>query len=464
MARAELALVLLAAGKGTRMRSATPKVLHTVCGRPIVGWAVRLGQEIGAKRIIVVVGSEQDEVQTALAPMGVETVVQADPLGTAHAALQARSALADHEGPVLIMNGDHPLYRAETIAAFLESHRSKAPALSILTTELPDPTGYGRIVRGASGDVQRIVEERDADTATRAICEVNLGGYLAEGPLLFETLARIGRANDQNEYYLTDAVELVRAGGGRVEATRVADWQESLGINSRADLARAEAIARSRIQARWMAAGVTFVHPENTYVDADVEIGADTVIAPGVVIRGISRIGTGCRIDAGCVIEDSTLEAGTWLKPHCHLESATLGRGCRIGPSAHLRPQAVLEDGVRIGNFVEVKNSRFGRGSKADHLSYIGDSDVGEGVTLGCGSVTVNYDGRAKHRTRIGDRAFVGCNANLIAPVEIAPGAYVAAGSTITNDVPADALGVARARQRNIEGWRARRFGNESGH
>jgi bifunctional UDP-N-acetylglucosamine pyrophosphorylase/glucosamine-1-phosphate N-acetyltransferase len=314
-------------------------------------------------------------------------------------------------------------------------------------------------VRDARGAVQRIVEERDADAATRALREVNLNAYLARGPYLFEALAKIGNHNAQGEYYLTDLVEIALATGGRVVTAAAPDPQETLGVNDRAQLADAERALRRRINLRWMRDGVTLVDPEHTYIDVDCEIGADTRIEPGVSLRRGTVVGSRCRIDAGVVIEASRLGDGCWIKPHCWLEESALGADCIVGPSAHFRPNVELGPGCRIGNFVEIKNSRIGAGTKADHLSYIGDADVGERVTFACGAITVNYDGRHKHRTTIGDDAFVGCNANLIAPIAIEARAFVAAGTTVTEPVPGGALALGRARQRNVPGWRDRKFG-----
>ena len=459
MAGGELALIILAAGEGTRMRSRLPKVLHPVCGRPILLHAVRLGHEIGAKRIVVVVGSGEEQLREALEGEGVELVPQPEPLGTGHAALQTREALGEHAGPILVTNGDHPLYRPQTFSAFLDHHRAKSADLTLLVAESPEPAGYGRLERAPDGSPQRVVEEADASDEVLAIREVNLGAYVADAEFLFESLKQISTGNRQGELYLTDLVELATACGRRVESFAVEDWNEAQGVNTRADLARAEARMRQRIAERWLREGVTLIDPGQTYIEVDVEIGADTVIAPGAMLRGSTRVGPGCRIDAGTVVDDSTLGDGVWLKPHCFVEQAVIGSDCEVGPSAHLRPGTELDPEVRVGNFVEIKNSRIGRGTKAAHLSYIGDADVGSGGTIGCGAITGTYDGVAKHRTTIGDRAFVGCNANLIAPVEVAAEAYVAAGSTITTAVPSAALAVARARQRNIEGWRKRRFG-----
>lgn len=462
MDSSDLALVILAAGKGTRMRSRLPKVLHPVCGRPILLHTVALGRALGATRIVVIAGSGANAVREALADFSdVQVAVQEEQLGTAHAALQARSALRDWKGPVLVMNGDHPLYRPESFEPLLAAWRDKRPELALLSTVMDDPTGYGRVVLGADGTPERVVEQRDADEPTLAIREINLGAYLALGPVLFDALAKIGNDNAQAEYYLTDLLEVVLADGGRAEVARVPDPIDTMGINDRAQLAEAEAILRRRINAHWMRAGVTLTDPSSTWIDVDVEIGEDTVLAPGVALRGRSRIGSGVRIDAHSVVDDSEIGDDCWIKPQCWLESSRVSERCVIGPSAHLRPDVELAEDCRIGNFVEVKNSRLGVGSKADHLSYLGDADVGSGVTIGCGAITVNYDGQNKNRTTIGNGAFVGCNSNLIAPVTVADDAYVAAGSTLTQGVPEGALAVARARQRNIEGWRERRFGEK---
>ncbi|MCP4005631.1 MAG: bifunctional UDP-N-acetylglucosamine diphosphorylase/glucosamine-1-phosphate N-acetyltransferase GlmU [bacterium] len=463
MASGDLALVLMAAGKGTRMRSSLPKVLHPVCGRPILMHAVQLGRELGARRVVAVVGSGEDQVREVLADEDVEIVVQSEQLGTAHAALQARALLEDHEGPVLVMNGDHPLYRASTFNDLLDTYRKGSAELAILVAEFPNPTGYGRIVRNSDGSVARVIEEDDADAATKEIREVNLGAYLASSELLFQCLSKVGNDNAKSEYYLTDVIEIAAQEGRRVETSSTDDWTETLGVNSRVELAEAERLMRRRLAEYWMREGVSFVDPDCTYLDCDVEIGPDTRIEPGVTLKSGTRIGSGCRIDSGAVIENTTIGDDCWIKPQCWLEGARLAARVVVGPSAHLRPDTDLADDVRVGNYVEIKNSRLGPGTKADHLSYLGDSDVGSGVTIGCGAITVNYDGTSKSRTVIGDRVFVGCNSNLIAPVEIESGAYIAAGSTINKEVPDGALAIARARQRNIEGWRDRRFGKKDG-
>lgn len=449
----------LAAGRGTRMRSSRPKILHPVCGRPLLWHALQTMREAGAVRSVVVLGEAEAEVRAALAGLDPEIVRQPEPLGTAHAVLQARRILSEHPGPVLVMYGDHALFRASTFRRLLERFVQTEAELVLLTAELPDPRGYGRVIRSARGSVERIVEETEASDEVRRIREANLGVYVARGPFLLSALEKVTKRPGRGEYFLTDVVEVALSRSQPVETVLVEDATEALGINDRVELARVEAILRRRIAERWMLHGVSIRDPEGTWIDVDVEVGEDTVLEPGVSLRRGSRVGRGCRIDAGAVLDGASLEEGVWVKPHCWIEEAVIGARCIIGPSAHLRPGTVLDEDVRIGNFVEVKNSRIGRGTKADHLSYVGDADVGAGVTLGCGAITVNYDGQRKSRTIIGDGAFIGCNANLIAPVTVEAGAYVAAGSTITRPVPGGALGVARARQRNVEGWRARKLG-----
>ncbi len=464
MGEADLAVVILAAGEGTRMRSRRPKVLHEVCGRSLVQHAIAASRELGAKRIVCVLGSGEAEVRESLAGEPVEYALQAERLGTGHAVRQTRAQLADHAGPVLVMYADHPLFRSESLAQLIETWHRESADLALLVGEYSDRSDFGRIVRGSDGRLERIVEFHEATPEIRALHEVNLGVYVLQAELLFATLDRVRNDNAKGEYYVTDIVELILADGGSVTSSAIGDWHEALGVNSRVDLARAEQVMRRRIAEGWMLHGVTFVDPDRTYVDARVTIEADTVLAPGVSLRGRTRIGAGCRIGEGVVIEDSQVGDDVWLKPHCTIEEARISRGCIIGPSAHLRPGSNLAEDVRIGNFVEVKNSTLGRGTKADHLSYVGDADLGEGVTFGCGAITVNYDSDKKSRTTIGDGAFVGCNVNLIAPVTVEPGGYAAAGSTITKDVPPRALGISRARQRNVEGWRERRFGKKPGN
>jgi bifunctional UDP-N-acetylglucosamine pyrophosphorylase/glucosamine-1-phosphate N-acetyltransferase len=431
-----LAALVLAAGKGTRLASSRPKVLHEVCGRPLLGYSIAAAETLRPERLLVVVGPEADEVRHRFADR-VEFAVQAEPRGTGHAVGSCRQALEGFRGDVLVLYGDTPLLRGETLARMRQTRREQGADLVLLTAPVDVP---GIVLRDERGRVARIVEATDATPEQQAIRERNTGVYLLDAELCWKLLARVGNDNAQGEVYLTDIVELAVRDGLRVEAVALPGSEEALGVNTRAELVRAMELMRRRIAIHWIDRGVTLVDPAATYIDADVEIGSDTRIDPGCMIQGTTRIG-----------------ARVHLKAHCTIESSQIGDDVEMGPCAHLRPGCEIGAGSRIGNFVEVKNSVLGRGVKADHLSYIGDADVGDRASFGCGSVVVNYDGEKKHRTRIGARAFIGCNANLVAPLEIEPDSYVAAGSTITTRVPEGALAVARARQRNIEGWVDRR-------
>jgi bifunctional UDP-N-acetylglucosamine pyrophosphorylase/glucosamine-1-phosphate N-acetyltransferase len=431
-----LATLILAAGKGTRMKSRVPKVLHPVCGRPMLAFVLDAAAALRPDRRLVVIGHGADPVRGSF-PEGVEFVLQAEQRGTGHAVLQCREVLEGFRGDVLILYGDTPLLRGETLARMQQHKADTGADLVLLSAAVEVP---GIVVRDASGAVRRIVDAPDATPEELEIEERNTGVYLIGADLLWKLLAQVGDDNAQGEVYLTDIVELAVRERLAVDALRLPAPEEAIGVNSRADLAAAAAAMRARILNRLMEAGVTVVDPATTFVDADVEIGADTVIEPGCVIHGPTRIGE--RVH---------------LKPHCTVEASRIGDDVAIGPCAHIRPDCEIGRGSRIGNFVEVKNSVLGEGVKADHLSYVGDADVGERASFGCGSIVVNYDGVAKHRTRVGARAFIGCNVNLVAPVTIEPDAFVAAGSTITKDVPREALAVARERQRNVEGWVARR-------
>lgn len=433
-----IAVVVLAAGQGTRMKSRRAKVLHEIAGLPMLGHALSAAESLAPERLVVVVGRDADEVQRVFDGRAT-FALQAEQRGTGHAVLCARDALAGFDGDMLILYGDCPLLRSESLARMLACKAETGAELVMLTSPEPLP---GRIVRDAEGRVQRVVETTDATPEELRIQEGNTGVYLVGNEYLWKALAQVDSRNVQGEIYLTDIVERVVREGRGLEAILLDDGDEALGVNTRAELARAAAVVRRRKAAALMAEGVTIVDPEHTWIDVQVEIGRDTLVEPGCVIQGATRIGEGVH-----------------LKPHCTVESSVLGDDVVIGPNAHLRPGSDLGAGVRIGNFVEVKNSRLGAGVKADHLSYIGDADVGEGASFGCGSVVVNYDGQKKHRTVVEPGAFVGCNANLIAPVTVERDAYVAAGSTITHRVPGGALAVARARQRNVEGWRERRLG-----
>lgn len=436
----DIAVLILAAGKGTRMRSDRAKVLHPIAGRPMLAYPLAAAEGLDPARLIVVTGQDADAVEEAFAGRA-RFVLQAEQRGTGHAVLQARPALADFQGHVLILYGDTPLLRSETLRR-MAALKAETRADLVLLTAPVDVRGI--IVRDDAGRVARVVEATDATPAELAIEERNTGVYLLDAELLWKTLARVDDRNRQGEIYLTDIVEGAVGEGCRVEALCLEDPEEALGVDTRAQLAQAGAAVRRRKLNQLMADGVTIVDPAATYVDFDVEIGRDTLIEPGCVIQGPTRIGSGVHV-----------------KAHCTIESSRLGDDVIIGPCAHLRPGTVLGPRVRIGNFVEVKNSTLGEGVKADHLSYIGDADVGAGASFGCGAIVVNYDGLRKYRTTVGARAFIGCNVNLVAPVAIAEDSFVAAGSTITKDVPPETLAVARSRQHHVEGWVARRGAKE---
>jgi bifunctional UDP-N-acetylglucosamine pyrophosphorylase/glucosamine-1-phosphate N-acetyltransferase len=427
-----LAVVILAAGQGKRMKSGLVKVLHEVAGRPMLAWPLALAESLDAERRVVVVGRDGEKVRAAFDGRA-RFVEQAERRGTGHAVQMAQPALAGFRGDVLILYGDTPLLRRETIERMRARKAEGGFDLVILSAPEPMP---GVIVRGADGRVERIVELVDATPEEKRIREGNTGVYLVDAGFLWKALAQVDDQNAQRELYLTDIVKIAVREGRTLDALCLDDAGEALGINTRAELARAGAVARRRVVEQLMEEGVTFVDPDAVWLDADVQVGRDTVIEPGVVLSGPTRIGERCRIRA-----------------HTVIESSEVADDVVIGPLAHLRPGNRLEEGVRIGNFVELKNSRIGPGVKADHLSYIGDADVGAGAAFGCGSITVNYDWEHKHRTEVGAGAFIGCNANLIAPLRLGERAYVAAGSTVTEPVPDGALAVARQRQRNVEGW-----------
>jgi bifunctional UDP-N-acetylglucosamine pyrophosphorylase/glucosamine-1-phosphate N-acetyltransferase len=432
----ELAVLILAAGQGTRMASDRNKVMHDLAGRPMLGFPLAAAETLRPARLAVVVGNGADEVRAAFADRA-SFLLQAERRGTGHAVLQAQGFLAGFGGDVLVLYGDTPLLRAESLVQMAAHKAATGAELVILTARWPLP---GRIVRDARGRVQRIVEMTDATAEERRLEEGNTGVYLLSTELLWKALSQVDDRNAQGEIYLTDVVGYAVAHGLRVEAVELGDAEEAMGVNTRAELAEAAAALRRRKAESLMAGGVTLVDPASTYIDVDVEIGRDSRIDPGCVISGPSRLG-----------------ARVHVKAHSVIESSEVGDDVVLGPMAHLRPGCRLGRGVRVGNFVEVKNSRLGAGVKADHLAYIGDAEVGDGASFGCGAITVNYDWDAKHPTTVGAGATIGCNANLVAPVEVGEGAAVAAGSTVTQDVPAEALAVARTKQRNVEGWRKRR-------
>jgi bifunctional UDP-N-acetylglucosamine pyrophosphorylase/glucosamine-1-phosphate N-acetyltransferase len=454
-----LGVVMLAAGLGTRMRSARAKVLHEIGGRPMLHHPLRAVAALRPERIAVVVGHQADAVADAARATGVpglRIVVQAEQRGTGHAVRCARDVFRGWDGDVLVLYGDVPLIRTETLAALVGLHQRESAGLSLLTLRFPDPTGYGRILRDEAGRVRRIVEHRDCTPAELAIDEVNPGFYCVRAMLLDEMLDRLGTDNAQGELYLTDVVALAAEAGDRIASLEVADPDEVSGINTRRELARMEARARRDIVERLMDAGVTFEDPATAYVGAEVEIGRDTVIGPNVTLRGRTRIGEGCRLDGTAHLTDATLGDRVHVRFGCVLEEAAVGDDAIVGPFARLRPGTDLGTRVHVGNFVETKKAVLGAGTKANHLSYLGDCEIGLETNVGAGTITCNYDGFEKHRTRIGARVQIGSDTQLVAPVSVGDDAYVAAGTTVTKDVAPGALAVSRTPMRIVDGWVAR--------
>ena len=438
------------------MQSATPKVLHDLCGVPLIGWPIAAARTAGADRVIVVDGPQQP--LAGLLPEGIETVVQPQADGTG-GAVRAAAPLLDGAGPVLVLSGDVPLVSAAVIGALLEAHSAGGAAATVATALLDDATGYGRIVRAADGGLERIVETKvagDASAEELAIREVNAGIYVFEAAALLAALPRLSADNAQGEFYLPEVLALLRADGAVVAAHVVDDPAAVLGINDRIQLATVRDIARARIIEDHRRAGVDVIDPGSTFIDVTVELGPDTVVEPFTVLRGATRAGAGCRIGPSTTLTDVVLGDDVVIV-HSYAVDAHAHAGVRVGPYAYLRPGTVLREGAKVGTFVEVKNSDIGPGTKVPHLSYIGDADVGARTNLGAGTITANYDGFHKHRTTIGDGVRGGVDVSLVAPVSLGDGAWTAAGSTITDDVPPGALGVARERQRNVEGFAERR-------
>jgi bifunctional UDP-N-acetylglucosamine pyrophosphorylase/glucosamine-1-phosphate N-acetyltransferase len=442
------------------MRSAQPKVLHPLGGRPLIRYPILLLQRAGVAGTVVVVAPGAGAVQAALADAGVRFAEQAEPRGTGHALLSARPAVPASATEILLLYGDVPLISPATLAAVLARHRARRAGATVLTFVPPTPAGYGRVLRGPDGRVRAVVEERDATTAQRRVRECNAGLYCFDPAALWpalEALAREAPRNAQGEIYLTDVVaRLVRA-GRRVEGVRVADPLEVEGVNDRRQLAALEAVVRRRTLDALMAAGVTVLDPAATYVDVDVAVGRDTVLHPGVRLAGRTVVGEACVVGTGCQVTDTIVGDRVTLRPYCVLDGARIETGALLGPFARLRAGTVIERGADIGNFIEIKQSTIGPGVKAHHVGYIGDATVGAGANIGAGVITCNFDGTRKHRTQIGARAFVGTNASLVAPLTVGENAYIGAGSVVTKDVPPGALAVERAPQIVKEGWTARR-------
>ncbi|MGG4038789.1 bifunctional UDP-N-acetylglucosamine diphosphorylase/glucosamine-1-phosphate N-acetyltransferase GlmU [Heyndrickxia ginsengihumi] len=443
--------VILAAGQGTRMKSNLYKVLHPVCGKPMVEHVVDQVTQLNMNKLVTVVGHGADQVQSSLAGK-TDFVLQEKQLGTGHAVLQAEGVLGQEQGITLVVCGDTPLIQSRTLEALIQEHEQKQAKVTILTARATDPTGYGRIVRNSSGFVEKIVEHKDATEEEREIKEINTGVYCFDNQALFHALKQVSNNNAQGEYYLPDVIGILKSQNEVVVAYQTDNFEETLGVNDRVQLSEAERIMRRRINELHMRNGVTIINPEQTYIDTDAIIGRDTIIEPGTKISGKTVIAENCVIGPHSEITNCQIGNGTVIRQSV-AEKSEIGLDVQVGPFAHIRPDSSISDEVKIGNFVEVKKSTVGKGSKASHLTYIGDAEVGSGVNIGCGTITVNYDGKNKFLTKIEDGVFVGCNSNLIAPVTIGKNAYIAAGSTITEDVPGEALSIARARQVNKENY-----------
>jgi bifunctional UDP-N-acetylglucosamine pyrophosphorylase/glucosamine-1-phosphate N-acetyltransferase len=446
----------MAAGEGTRMRSSLPKVLHPVCGRPMVAWPIHAAREAGAARIVVIVSPERD-LSPAL-PDDVETIVQKESDGTGGALRAALEVIRDSEN-VVVLSGDHPLIGAELLSDLVSEHVRKEAAATLLTAELEEPGSYGRIVRDEEGDVLRIVETKepgDATTEELEIREVNAGTYVFSGAALAEALERISNDNAQGEYYLGDVLPLMREAGGRIAAFASAEPGVNLGVNTRAELAKTATYLRERILEQHMLDGVTITDPASTWIDAEVKLAADVTIEPGCFLRGDTSVGGGSVIGPMTTLIDTSIGQGV-SAPHSYLVECEVLDRCNIGPFAYIRPETVLQEGAKAGAFVEIKNSTIGPGSKVPHLSYVGDAELGEDANLGAGSITANYDGFRKHRTVIGDHVRIGVDTSLVAPIVVGDGAYTGAGSVIAEDVPPGALGITRAEQENVEGYAERK-------
>jgi bifunctional UDP-N-acetylglucosamine pyrophosphorylase/glucosamine-1-phosphate N-acetyltransferase len=452
------AAVVLCAGKGTRMKSELAKVLHPLLGRPLCAWPMAAAVEVGAHPLVAVVGQKDEAVRAAIKSqfpsLEPRFAVQAEALGTADAVRAAAEALKDVQGPVLILYGDTPLLTAATLQRLLDALLESKGPLALLCTTAADPSGYGRVVR-ADGRVVRVVEDRDATLAERTLHEVNAGVYAVDSGFLWTSLSALRPSNAQGEYYLTDLVALAAASGG--VASVEASFEETAGVNDRVDLAASTRVLRRRINEAHMRAGVTFLDPDSTTVEASVELEADVVLEAAVSLRGTTRVARKTRVGQGSILDAVEVGEETEIRPYCVMENSRVGPRCILGPFARLRPGSELAEGVHLGNFVETKKAKIGKGSKANHLSYLGDAVVGAGVNVGAGTIVCNYDGVAKHLTEVGDGVFIGSDSQLVAPVKVGAGAFIAAGTTVTEDVPEDALVLSRSPQVVKAGWAKKR-------
>lgn len=447
--------VILAAGMGTRMKSKMPKVLHKVCGKPLSKWVIDASEAAGADKVCAVVGHKAETVKEVLGDV-CEFALQAEQKGTGHAVMQAIDVIKNSKGEVVILNGDTPLITAETINKAIEYHKNNGNQATVITAILDDATGYGRIVRDNDGSVLKIVEQKDASKEEKKINEVNSGMYVFDAQSLVYALDKITPNNAQGEYYLTDTLEILLSAGKKIGGYAISDNDEIRGINDRVQLNEAEKIMQKRINEYHMRNGVTMRNPESVYIEDGVEIGNDTEICQNVTIKSGTKIGSDCVIGSGSMLDSAVIHDGVDVLSSVILESE-VDEGTHVGPFAYIRPNCHVGKEVKVGDFVELKNSNIDDGTKISHLTYIGDSDVGKRVNFGCGTVTCNYDGKKKYRTTIGDDCFVGCNTNFVSPINVGDGVYIAAGSTITEDIPENSLSIARARQVNKEGWKDKR-------
>lgn len=447
--------VILAAGMGTRMKSKMPKVLHKVCGKPLSKWVIDASKAAGADKVCAVVGHKAETVKEVLGDV-CEFALQAEQKGTGHAVMQAIDVIKNSKGEVVILNGDTPLITAETINKAIEYHKNNGNQATVITAILDDATGYGRIVRDNDGSVLKIVEQKDASKEEKKINEVNSGMYVFDAQSLVYALDKITPNNAQGEYYLTDTLEILLSAGKKIGGYAISDNDEIRGINDRVQLNEAEKIMQKRINEYHMRNGVTMRNPESVYIEDGVEIGNDTEIFQNVTIKSGTKIGSDCVIGSGSMLDRAVIHDGVDVLSSVILESE-VDEGTHVGPFAYIRPNCHVGKEVKVGDFVELKNSNIDDGTKISHLTYIGDSDVGKRVNFGCGTVTCNYDGKKKYRTTIGDDCFVGCNTNFVSPINVGDGVYIAAGSTITEDIPENSLSIARARQVNKEGWKDKR-------
>lgn len=447
-----LAAVILAAGKGTRMKSALPKVLHPICGEPMLYYPLEAARQAGFKQLKIVVGHQAEQVKERFTHDEAIWIEQTNQLGTGHALMCAAEALRGYSGPLLLLCGDVPLLKAETLKQLQNYHAQQKAAVTVLTAQMPNPAGYGRIIRDGE-QVLSIVEEKDASDEQRQVTEINTGTYLFDSAFVLSALKGLNKNNAQGEYYLTDVVAAAVAAGEKTRALCVDDPTEVMGINDRCQLAEAEVLMRWKINADLMLGGISMTDPTTVYIDNGVELGTDTVIHPNVHLRGKTSIGKNCTVETGVVVVDSHIADGVHLKAGSAIEESQVGADCIIGPMAHLRPGTVLAGNNKIGNYVETKKAQFGEGAQASHLTYIGDAEVGKNVNFGCGTITCNYDGVNKHKTIVEDDVFVGSDTQFVAPVTIGRNSLIAAGSTITKDVPADSLAMSRTNQKIIDGW-----------